>query len=164
MSCFLSHQFKGHCTQNIRPFFLTYIHSCLAMLAVILTQHQNTHIQTSQTQEGPALPRQLRFCILSGSCTCMQPICVSDTHVSFLMHPQGWPQQHGLQAFFFFPTAEKNIVMAKKKKYLMSVCFGYGRGNVGDEVVMVLGGRIQGRGRAMALALCCMKYLQLPHP
>lgn len=38
------------------------------------------------------------------------------------MHPQGWPQQHGLQAFFFFPT-EKNIVTGwKKKKSISCLC------------------------------------------
>lgn len=114
-------QIQSH-TQVIELMSFTYItfpvRSQSAMLDVSVLHRHNAHVQTSQTQEGPALPRRLRFYILSGSRTFMQAICVSDTHVSFLMHPQGWPQQHGLQAFssFFFPNRrkKKNAAMAGK--------------------------------------------------
>lgn len=39
--------------------------------------------------------------------------------VSFLMHPQGWPQQHSLQAFF---SCLKKMSWLEKKEYLMSTC------------------------------------------
>lgn len=82
----------------------------------------------------------------------MQAICVSDTHVSFLVHPQGWPQQHSLQAFFlfflFFQQIKKNIVMAEKSISCLRV-LGIGerrRGGGG-------GGGVQGVGNGSGIML-----------
>lgn len=87
------------------------------------SSNSRMHMFTSwQTQERPALPQRLRFYILSGSCTFMQAICVSDTHISFLVHPLGWPQQHSLQAFFLSNWKKKYCHSWKKQKYLMSAC------------------------------------------
>lgn len=86
------------------------------MLDVSFIHQQSAHVQTSQTQERPALPQRLRFYILSGSRTFMQAICVSDTHDSFLMHPQGWPQQHSLQPFCFFRLQKKKKILSWLKK------------------------------------------------
>lgn len=89
------------------------------MLGVSLIHQQNAHVQTSQTQERPSLQQQqLIFYILSGSRTFMQAICVTDTHMFLFSctHKVGHNNTAcRLSLFFFFPTEEKNIVVAERK-------------------------------------------------
>ena len=52
-----------------------------------------------------------------------------------------------------------------EKKYLMSVCaWDRERGGMGEEGGMCVCVCVCVGGGGNALALCCMKYLQLPHP
>ena len=74
-------------------------------------------------------------------------LCKRYPHVSFLMRPQGWTQQHSLQAFSFFLFQLKISIPCLRVLRIEE-------SRRGEERVR--------RGWAPALALCCMKYPQLP--
>lgn len=102
---------------------LFYVHAYILsiqshMLDVSLIHQQRAHVQHHKHQESPVLPQRLHFFVWH-----IHPghLCKRYPHVSFLMHPQGWPQQHSLQAFFF----------SNRKKYCHGwkgvSCVGEGR-------------------------------------